>query len=708
MKSFPAIVISLLIPGLFMPLPARDDAAQRLYQQGIFQMEAMGDFPAAIALFERLVKEHPGNKSLASRALLMTGRCYEKLGKAEAEKAYNRILEDYGDQREVVNEARVRLMALAERTRPAGHTDIITRRIWQGPEACVWAQPSHDEKYIVFTDWSTDNLALLDLETSERRQLMLKGSGSTERAYIPFFSPDGKHIVFSWDDDEKKSAELRLLNIETGEVRVLLEGDFLAFTTLAWSHDGKSIALKIVNLDRGYFLGLYNMDEDTLEILRSFNEYFYPVKTAFSPDGKYLAYEHFDRTDHNWLNIYTVDLETKEHYKLIAHPSENIVFDWTPEGTELVFISNRTGINALYTIPVENGRAAGDVVMLKTDVSQAITPIRITAGGSLYYGIDSGGRDVYTAAFNPYEPEPFGPPQIVSRRFQGSNRAAAWSNDGRYIAYVASRHQRLISYSNAVVIHDIPSGNERELMLDVITLLDFIKWLPDNESVIVSAIYLVDLQRSYALFILNTLTGEVTDIIKGGLTGNLYNPVWPGDGKHMYFLRGIYGDPQIVFAKRNMETRIETVLFDPAQSTDGLGDGLPMFHLAGSTDRNMLVFSRRSNIERRSDLFLIDLDKDVPEPVGLLTINDPEIISRPFSFKGNQIWFTKWRLDDKNIRRNPELWSFDMSTRESHKIVAIPDDIFNFSLHPDGKSFLFNMGPYMKPCEIWAIDNLFR
>jgi outer membrane protein assembly factor BamD (BamD/ComL family) len=52
---------------------AQNDAAQRLFQEDIFQMEAMGDFTAAIEIFEKLVSEYPGNKPLASRSLLMAG-----------------------------------------------------------------------------------------------------------------------------------------------------------------------------------------------------------------------------------------------------------------------------------------------------------------------------------------------------------------------------------------------------------------------------------------------------------------------------------------------------------------------------------------------------------------------------------------------------------------------------------------------------------
>ena len=705
MKKLIFVFYYVLMICMLSPLHAQNDAAQRLYQEGIFQMEAMGDFSAAIELFEKLVSEYPENKPLASRALLMMGRCHEKLGRDEAEKAYNRILEEYSDQREIVNEARIRLMAITERTRPSEHTGLITRRVWQGPDMCGWTHLSQDEKYIAFTDPSTNHLALFELETGEQRLLTRPEPGTISSAYIPFFSPDGKHIVYTWYNQDQ-ACEFRMLNMETGEVKVLMDSGFIFLSTIAWSPDGKYIALITTNNEGNYILGLYDMEKKTYRKLKLFEEYFLPMHTAFSPNGKYLAYERSYCERNNCMNIYTIDLETNEHYELVSHPSENFVFDWTPDGTHLVFISNRTGINAIYAIPLENGRVAGEIVLLKTDVSQAITPLRITQAGSLYYGLDSGGRDVYTSAFKPDDREPFGSPVKISRRFEGANRAAAWSNDGKYVAYISARQQRPIQYSKAVVIQDMESGFEREIVLDVATFFDYISWLPDNESVVLNAIYMRDRQRHYALFIVNTITGQVTDTIEGGINGFFTDPVWPGDGRYMYYLRGFYSDFNVVFAKRNMKTGIETVLLDPLENSDGLASGSPGFRLVGSKDRNMLAFSRRSNLENRSDLFLINPEDDNPEPVLLFTISAPEVISRPFSFEGDQITFIKRRSDEENTQRNTELWSYNIITGESHKIVSIPKKFLFLSLHPDGNSALFNMGPRMNPCEIWVIDNL--
>ena len=710
MKSIRIISLTALIICILNPLHAQNDAAQRLYQEGIFQMEAMGDFSAAIELFEKLVSEHPENKPLASRALLMAGRCHEKLGRQEAGKAYKRILEEYSDQREVVSEARVRLMALSERVRPAEYTDMFIRKVWQAPGLCERVSPSPDERFIVFTDSSTGDLALMELATGQTRLLTNKGiySESSEYAFFPFFSSDGRYIAYTcipyeWDD-ENRFCGLRVFDLETGALKMLMAGNYFYLRALEWSPDGKSIAL-IKRSKEKTFLGLYYFEGDSLSIIRSFDEYFNPVKIAFSPDGKFIAYDHCYGKEKNWLGIYSVNLETREHYVLLTHPSENFVCGWTADGSQIVFISNRTGINSIWTIPVSEGKAAGPPQMIKTDISLAVTPIRLTESGSFYYGIDSGGRDVFTATFNPDDPEPFGQPSGISRRYQGSNRAAAWSGDGRFIAFTASREQRKIYFSNAIVILDTETGRERDFILDAGPVADNISWSPDDEFVAFRSSYLKNHQYHTAIFILNAATGEINDTIKGCNASFFTDPVWSKDGKKMYFFKGYIRQMRNILVERNMETGREKILYEPTDHENGQGTKRYSYYMMYFSDDSLLLYSRRSVIEKKSDLFITDLKSNTHEPRILLTTKAPQVIRRSSSFNGDQVFFIKSRIDQMELP-DDELWTINIHTEDIRKISAIPEGFKNLSIHPGGNKVLFNMGPRSNACEIWVIENL--
>ena len=692
---------------MLTPLQARDDAAQRLYQEGIFQMEAMGDFSAAIELFEKLVSEHPENKPLASRALLMAGRCHEKLGQEEAEKAYNRILEEYSDQREIVNEARTRLMALPQLARLAEHTGMLTRKVWQGLDGCYRVNPSPNLKYIAFRERLSGNLAILEPETGKTRRLTNKEYGLYwgERANFPVFSPDGKVIAYTWYDKDLVCG-LRLFDMESSKIRVLLENeDFLRLQAFEWSPDGKAIVLLIKTVDKELMLCLYRIEEDTLTQLKSFDEHFSPVKIAFSPNGRYIAYDHYGSSNRNYRSIFTIDLEYNKVYELVTHPSENFVCGWSPDGSQLVFISNRTGVNAIWTIPVSEGKTAGSPQMLKTDISLAVTPISLTESGSFYYGIDSGGRDVFTATFNPDDPEPFGQPSGISRRYQGSNRTASWSRDGRFIAFTAARDQRKIYLSNTIVIHDTETGRERDFIMDMSPIYENIVWSPDDEFVAFRSVYLKDNQNNTAIFIMNAATGEINDTIKGCNASYFTTPFWSKDGKKLYFFKGQITQMRNVLIERNMETGGEKILYEPSDIENDPGTQMYSYYVLYFSDDSLLLFSRRAINKITSDLYIKDLKSDSPEPRLLLTTESPEVIERSFSFNGDQVIFIKRRFDTMGVPEE-ELWSVNISTEEFRKISVIPQVYRSLSIHPGGNKVLFNMGPWSNACEIWVIENL--
>ncbi len=703
MKSIIVLFLSTLMICTLTTVHAQDDAAQRLYQEGIFQMEGMGNFSAAIELFEKLVLDFPENKPLASRALLMTGRCHEKLGRQEAAQVYNRILEEYTDQDEIVNEARARLLALTERALPE-HSDMIVRRVWQGHDACALSNISPDGNYVTYTDWTTGDLALFELSTGQARRLTNKGplSESDQHALYPVFSHDGKYIAYTWYDENNEYG-LRMFDLESERVQVLLDDkSFIYVQALEWSPDGSGIILLTKESFEETRLSHYFVEQDTLSLLKLFDEYFFPTKIAFSPDAKYIAYDHYAGKMGNWLNIYIIDLETKEQYELVSHPSGNMVCGWTPDGTQLLFISDRTGVNAIWAVEVKEGKLAGAPQIIKTEISQAITPIRLTQNTSFYFGIDSGSRDVYTAAFNPEQAEPFGPPEKISRQYEGLNRTPAWSNDGRFIAYTATRNQRHIYHSNAVIIHDVETGLERSIVLDVRMIFDFIKWSPDDQSIAISTTFLEDLQELRGLFILNVATGLITDTIKEKWEIGLFTqPAWSEDGKYLYYFRRDQTDLSYVLMERDMMTGQEKALFELSGNYEW-----PLIELVYSSGDDMLVFSLSSMIEKRSDLFISELNDGDPTPHSLLTTKYPEVIKRALSFDEKEVVFLKSRMDEKNNQHNFELWSINIFSRESRKIAAIPDDFLNISFHPDGKTSVFNMGLRNNPCEIWAIDNL--
>ncbi|MEW6756017.1 MAG: tetratricopeptide repeat protein, partial [Candidatus Latescibacterota bacterium] len=85
-----------------------------LLEEGLTKETADGDLEAAIAVFRRIVQEHPEAGSVAASAQLHIGLCYEKLGRREAAQAYEQVIAQFPAETEIVAQARERLSALQQ------------------------------------------------------------------------------------------------------------------------------------------------------------------------------------------------------------------------------------------------------------------------------------------------------------------------------------------------------------------------------------------------------------------------------------------------------------------------------------------------------------------------------------------------------------------------------------------------------------------
>ena len=106
------LTISILCLAASMWLhaaPQTADKAEVAYKAALEKEVADGDLKSAIAQYERLARG--SNRAVAAKALVRMGQCYEKLGSAEARKAYERAIREFAEQKDAASQARARLAA---------------------------------------------------------------------------------------------------------------------------------------------------------------------------------------------------------------------------------------------------------------------------------------------------------------------------------------------------------------------------------------------------------------------------------------------------------------------------------------------------------------------------------------------------------------------------------------------------------------------
>src|SRR5262249_55009514 len=132
---------------------------------------------------------------------------------------------------------------------------------------------------------------------------------------------------------------------------------------------------------------------------------------------------------------------------------------WAPDGSRVLFLSDRTGNPSLWSVPVHDGKATGPAELVKADMGTMV-PLGMTRTGSLYYVLQGLGRtNIYTADLGA-DMKASKEPMRITDRFVNSNMGPALSPDGQTLAYYSHRPNRA---NTVVVIRNLKTGEEREI-----------------------------------------------------------------------------------------------------------------------------------------------------------------------------------------------------------------------------------------------------
>ena len=251
----------------------------------------------------------------------------------------------------------------------------------------------------LFSDFGEDsNLRLISTETGERLQLT---SGPFPKTY-PAFSPDGRQIAYESEGDiwtvDRESGAIRRLTTHVasdrsaswapdgrsiafvsnrwgrwdvyvmdarGERQMLrrLTSDAFREERPTWSPDGQSVLFLSARDTHFYSRAIYRVaatGESVRRLTREDNAR--NNLPSFSPDGRRLAYIS-DRS--GYLNIWTMSPDGTDDRQLTRaaqdqdYPENDYIqsmgLHWSPDGTRLLYFTNRSGNLELMIVRLETG-----------------------------------------------------------------------------------------------------------------------------------------------------------------------------------------------------------------------------------------------------------------------------------------------------------------------------------------------------------------
>jgi len=336
MKKMKPILILVFVAALSSLLPGSRASIQQtageLFEKALYVEEGHGDLQKAIALYQDIVKRFPDNREVAAKALLHIGLCFEKLGTAEAKKAFQRVIDNYPEQKNEVTIARERLSRLAP---VAGKVPVIL----SGPKFTKVKIPTK-------LSWSVK------------------------------LSPDGKDIALI--SDEKiwimpLSGNIgpdfpgKPVPLNTEEIRVEWSG-------LAWSGDGKWIAFNDPGGSDRLNQVIYIVPSSggkPKKIVENFRDgRVVNYKISLSPDGRNLAHSSVDNHEQH---IFITRVDDGSPKRLVDMQAREPVF--SPDGKMIAFVEDKDlgsgeGGLGLWVVPAQGGTPH-----LVADAGKASSPV---------------------------------------------------------------------------------------------------------------------------------------------------------------------------------------------------------------------------------------------------------------------------------------------------------------------------------------------
>jgi Tol biopolymer transport system component len=683
--------------------PAEAQTGHDLFQQALVKERADGDLRGAIAIYVRIAREFTANRTLAAKALVQLGQCYEKLGSTEAERAYRRVVREFADQDDLVVRAQSRLAALQRAARAAEPVSITTRQVWSGLNAGAH-DPTPDGRYLIWNDFQgTMNLAAREITTGQSRFLTYDAryQPTWAIAYDGRVSPDGNWVAHGYSEEDE-GGSLRVVGMDGENLRELLREKGCWIHVHGWTSDSEQIlgrwdCWSESNPKGTHEVILVSVVDETVRAIHELPNRRYGWPLSLSPDNQYLLYGGPIEKKEGNHDIWIKSLDGGAEVALIEHPADDRLLGWVPGTDHVLFLSDRDGTWDLWAALLRDGAIAEPPYKIQRDMGE-VTAVGFSEDGSFFYSVFTRWFNTSIAPFDVIT----GSADLESAvPLLGSNRNPVWSPDGEYLVFVTESEFTEGKLGRLNIRH-LATGEQRELAihLGVRWVED---WSPDGRSILVFARDETENDPGYsgAHYAVDVVNEEATTLLDYPMVGEWPQGSWvkwSRDGEAIiYSFRGEASSGGRL-VRRELESGEERELY-----RDSLLVAKP---LEESPDGRYLVFPVQDSIGTidGGGLAVLDIESGTAWQVVHWDSGGNAEISVQWTPGGDYLLITQ-PLGGADDRRT-EVLRVAVSGAEPEHLWTVGEGKYGswIELNPDGTQIALTT--YTQENEIWVMENL--
>jgi Tol biopolymer transport system component len=536
-------------------------------------------------------------------------------------------------------------------------------------------------------DWNTGNLAVHDLLAGENQNLTDEGTWDEPNQYAEasFWSADSRQLAYMW---EKEGVwELRIVRLDDPAPRVVYRAEGYTFVyPLAWSSDSKYVVAQLKRKNRTHQLVLIAVADGAVQVLKELGLHS-PHMADFSPDGQYVVYDRSVSVESSQHDMFLIRIDDQRETGLLEHPAHDYYPFFTPDGQWIVFLSDRSGQESIWGLPIEGDQEPGEPVMIKPNVGR-IKPLGFTRNGAYYYGLSASRTNIYAAAFDPETCRADGEPTKAVQQYEGSNWAATWSPDGKNLAYFSRRiFGQSASPTEVLVVRSAESGRERIFSPHPHRFARLPglrpRWHADGKSVLFLGVPREDPRGYYSLDIESGDISPVLDGVRG------VEPVFSEDMKKLFYVDVSEAYVRTIVVRDTASGQAKSLFREPVQGPVNLvlsPDGGQLAYSAGDSLRLIPADGGETRL-----LWKIPMENQLPFSGGVVWTGD-----------GRGLLVAKAKDEASDL---VELWHVPVDGSDPHELDLEMPRIRHLQITPDGRRLSFTATTGSRTSAVWVLEN---